>query len=374
MQQILFLSTMSGSDWGGSEELWYQAALWTARNNYKTAVCCFEGKGKNEQLKELKQAGCRIYLLPGTNGKRNHSWLRKIKLFRDVAGVPFEKYDKVIVSQGGWEDVVHGPFKKLYKRLKTYILIYHNYNPAAVLPPKKILLLQRWSAKAEKNMGDTPKIFKTLKETSSLTISNTEKLYNPLTFETPQLPTAYPELKDGNYILSVFAALDAGRKAQDVLIRAMAHENWHNRNWELHLYGEGRDKELLQTLISELGMQSRIFLRGNAAIYKEAIRQSHLVLQITHQDAMPLTVMDSLAMARPLIASNIGAMPDWVKENINGWIVDEVNPVSVSKKLDQAWSQRNEWPAMGMRSFEILQNNFPDDPVEYFLKQTGIIQ
>ena len=51
-------------------------------------------------------------------------------------------------------------------------------------------------------------------------------------------------------------------------------------------------------------------LHGFMFNYKEAIRESHLVLQITHIDAMPITVMDSLAMARPVIVSNVGDMPD----------------------------------------------------------------
>ena len=355
MTNILFLSVMKGSAWGGSEELWYQAALWTARQGYPVAVCCFDGEGKNKRLENLAQAGCRLFLLPGKEETKKQMLLGKIKLNKAVAEVPFEEYDKVIVSQGGWKDVTHGPFKKLYRRLKEYVLIYHNYNVHEKFSLHKFSLLQKWAAKAEKNLGDTPKIFQALEEAYSLSIPNQEKLFNPLTFDTPGTATAYPELVNGKYILAVFSALDIERKAQDVLIRAFSGEAWRQRNWELHLYGEGKDKESLQQLIQELQLQSSIFLRGNASDYKEAIRQSHLVLQITHIDAMPITVMDSLAMARPVIVSNVGDMPAWIQENRNGWITTHVTKDAIQQTLEQAWQQRDRWPAMGEESFRIFR-------------------
>jgi len=364
---------MNGSSWGGSEELWYQAALDTARRGIETAVCCFDWPGKEIRMNKLKDAGCKLYMLPGKKITNAQPLLGKLKLSKAVSGVPFEKYDKVIVSQGGWKDITSAPFKNLYKRLKEYVLIYHNYNDTDKFPPAKFLLLQKWADKAFKNLGDTPKIFETLEKAYSLTIPNHEKLFNPLTFDTPQTITPYPEADNNKYILSVFAALDTGRKAQDVLIKALSASAWRNRNWELRLYGEGKDKTLLQDLIAQQEMQSKIFLKGNATDYKEAIRQSHLVLQVTNIDAMPITVMDSLAMARPVVVSNVGDMPSWVQENLNGWITKAVSVEAIQETLELAWAHQHNWPEMGKKSFAIFQRDFPANPIEYFLNQTGII-
>ncbi len=65
MKSILFLSLMNGAAWGGSEEQWYRAALWMAENNYTVAVSCFYWKEKEEKIKQLEAAGCKLYLLPG---------------------------------------------------------------------------------------------------------------------------------------------------------------------------------------------------------------------------------------------------------------------------------------------------------------------
>jgi len=373
MQKILFLSVMNGSSWGGSEELWYQAALNTARRGIETAVCCFNGAGKESRVNELKEAGCKLFMLPGKEITKGQLLIGKIKLNKAVAAVPFEEYDKVIVSQGGWKDVTSGPFKKLYARLKEYVLIYHNYNVNEKFSLKKFSSLKKWADNALKNLGDTPKIFEALENSYSLIIPNQEKLFNPLTFEVPETIASYPEAVEGKYILSVFAALDVERKAQDILIKALSAANWQLRNWELRLYGEGKDRALLQKLIVEQQMQTKILLPGNAVNYKEAINQSHLVLQVTNIDAMPITVMDSLAMAKPLIVSNVGDMPSWIQENTNGWVTKTVSVEAIRQTLELAWEQRNNWSDMGKQSFDIFQRNFPANPVDHFLKQTGII-
>jgi glycosyltransferase involved in cell wall biosynthesis len=372
MQSILFLSVMNGSAWGGSEELWYQAALWTARKGYPTAVCCFDREGKASRMQELEKAGCKLFLLPRKEDTNKQPLLGKIKLNKAIAEVPFEEYDKVIVSQGGWKDVAHGPFKKLYRRLNNFILIYHNYNVNEKFSMRKFLSLQKWADKAKKNLGDTPKIFQALEEAYSLNIPRQEKLFNPLTFEPPTTATAYPATT-GNYILSVFAALDTERKAQDILIRAMGSDEWRNRNVELHLYGEGKDRELLQKLISEFQLSATVILKGNATDYRAAIRQSHLILQLTHIDAMPITVMDSLAMARPLVVSNVGDMPSWIKQGQNGWVAGQVTVEGIRDVLEKAWTKRERWEEMGKNSFELFRKEFPLHPIEYFLRQAGIL-
>ena len=372
MNSVLFLSVMNGSAWGGSEELWFQSAIWLAKNNYKVGVCCFEWPGKKDKLKQLKDAGCELYLLPGKNETKT-IW-GKWKLNKAFKKVPLKNFEKIVVNQGGWKDVVYEPFKKICRTLNDYVLLYHNYNANEKFSKQKSLQLQCWIENAKKNLGDTLKIFETLEKIYSLSILNPERLFNPLTFELPQTATPYPETKNGKYIFSVFAALDTERKAQDVLIKTLTSPVWRDRNWELHLYGEGKDRALLQKLIVDLQMQAKIFLRGKAADYKDAIRQSHIVLQITHIDAMPITVMDSMAMARPLVVSNVGDMPQWIKENTNGWITDSVSINEVNLILEKAWNQRHNWPAMGKESYSNFRQNFPVDPIGYFLKQSGITQ
>ena len=63
--RVLFFSTMKGSPWGGSEELWHAAAMRAATDAHTVAACLFEWPGpRHPRLHELERAGVRLILRP----------------------------------------------------------------------------------------------------------------------------------------------------------------------------------------------------------------------------------------------------------------------------------------------------------------------
>ena len=65
MRSIIFLSVMNGAGWGGSEEQWYQLALYYAEKKIKTAAVFFDWPEKAGRIKALRDAGCQVYGLLG---------------------------------------------------------------------------------------------------------------------------------------------------------------------------------------------------------------------------------------------------------------------------------------------------------------------
>jgi glycosyltransferase involved in cell wall biosynthesis len=371
MKPVLFISVMNGSAWGGSEEIWFQSVLWLAQRNYPVGVCCFNWPGKQDKLQQLKQAGCKLYLLPGKNETK--SIFGKWKLTKAVKVIPFSGYHTVIVNQGGWKDVVHGPFKKLYKRLPRYALTFHNYNAKEKLPGGKRNLLSNWIHNSYANLAATERVFSTLKESYSLNAPNQAIVINPITFAPPESITPFATAHETKSIFCMLAALDTNRKAQDLLIKTLGQSKWKERNWELNLYGEGNDKVILEKAIIEQQLQSKIFLKGYTKDIKKVLAESHLLLQITHRDAMPLSVMEAMAMSRPVVISDVGDMALWVKQGANGWITPEVTVECINETLEIAWVNRHRWEEMGKKSFAIFKEKYPADPAKYFLKQTSIL-
>jgi glycosyltransferase involved in cell wall biosynthesis len=167
----------------------------------------------------------------------------------------------------------------------------------------------------------------------------------------------------------MLAALDVERKAQDNLIKALAGPQWKERDWQLHLYGEGKDKALLQSLIQQYKLEDKIFLKGHITDVQGSLQKAHLALQITHVDAMPLSVVEAMAMSRPVVVSPIGDMPEWIEENVNGWISKNAGVEAITSVLETAWRNRYRWEEMGEASFDLFKESYPPQPEVYFLQQ-----
>ena len=192
---------------------------------------------------------------------------------------------------------------------------------------------------------------------------------NPISFQAPFDFTTYPPLQNGNHRFVMLAALEVWRKAQDNLIQALSSGKWKQRNWTLHLYGEGKDKPKLEEQIRRNGLEDKIFLEGNTNNAKSVLQNAHLLLQMTHIDAMPLSVVEALAMGRPVAASKIGDMPYWITEGENGWISDDASIEQIDRTLERAWQKKEQWPQMGKNAFTTFQNKFPVSAEENLLEK-----
>lgn len=377
MKSIFFISLMNGVAWGGSEELWYRSAIYAATHGYKVGCAFYDWPQKKERIDELKKAGCEVYLFSNKGREKRTLWERlqykvtKQKVKRYARSLPLLQYNITVINLG-YLEVVSDYWKGFYKHTKNYSLLFHSHNEAEDIKSRKKPLLKKWMFHAKHNLfaSTRTKIF--LEKQLSIAVPNADILINPLGFRAPVESTPYPSLYNGNYVFLVLAALDTKRKAQDNLIKALSTQKWKERPWQLHLYGNGNSEEQLRNLIAQLGLTNKIFLKGYTLDSKRALEEAHVLLQLTHIDAMPLAVMEALAMARPLVVSNVGDMPEWVLENENGWIGNDASVESIDAVLERCWQARSKWEEMGRNSFQLFQKKFPAVPEVNFLKQLSV--
>ncbi len=366
MPSVLFLSLMNGSSWGGSEEQWFAFARQLLQEGYEVGVACFSWPGKQERLQPLIAAGARLFLMPGKMQTKN--LLGKWRLQKSLKQIPFKNFDLVYVNQGGWKDFTHSPFREFYKKLPVYIISYHNYDAAATLSPRKQKSLAAWVSGARYNLTPAQEIFSVIEKNFNLVIPHKIFYANPIAFEPPLTAAPYPELSDGNYHWCMLAALDTERKAQDILIQTLATPKWKERNWILHLYGEGKDRQQLKTLIAQHQLGHKIFLEGHTNNVQAVLATQHLVLQCTLIDAMPISISEAMAMARPCVVSAVGDMPVWVQDDVNGFVCPRATMEQIDSVLERSWEKRQSWGEMGKKAYATFVKKYPVPYAAEFLR------
>jgi glycosyltransferase involved in cell wall biosynthesis len=372
MPSVFFISLMSAAPWGGSEELWYRTAIKAAEKGWKVGCAVYHWQEKEKKMQVLKDVGGSVFYLPNKGrSKRNlieriQNKISKKRTGKYIYSLPVSEYDVVVVNLGAFE-ITTSVWKDFYKVLSTYVLLYHNYQERETFGKAKATIIQNWAAGASLNLFASGRIRKVLEE-NGISISQSDILINPISIPVLSKPLDYPREKE-NYRFVVLAALEVDRKAQDVLINALAQPKWKERNWSLHLYGKGKDNQMLARLIVKNNLQDKVFLEGQAEHVEVVLRDAHLLLQLTRMDAMPLSVVEAMAAGRPVAASSIGDMPEWIVDGRNGWLSRNASIEEIDRTMERAWEHRLEWEEMGKRAFELFNSRFVFSPEEKLLNE-----
>lgn len=128
------------------------------------------------------------------------------------------------------------------------------------------------------------------------------------------------------------------RKGTETLIRAM------RRVWEtepechLHLYGAEGDfgKAQIEALIPAHEHQGRIHCEGflPRGLLIERYQQAHVYLAPTRYEVSGgMHIQEALACGRPVIASDIGPVPELVHHNETGWLVPRDDHAALAEAI-----------------------------------------
>ncbi len=119
-------------------------------------------------------------------------------------------------------------------------------------------------------------------------------------------------------------------KGVDILLRALA---CLNSQVQLMICGEGPQKKELQQLSHKLGLENRVDFKGHCdastltGYYQQA---SALVIPSRSPETFCLTGIEALSQACPVIATSVGAIPEWLQDGINGRLVESNNVSALS--------------------------------------------
>jgi glycosyltransferase involved in cell wall biosynthesis len=373
MYSILFISLMNSDPWGGSEVQWYATANYALDKGDNITCLVYEWEAKKERMSSLKNKGANIIYIPnfGRSKKNTYErlyfeWITRGKQKKFIKTFNFSTYDFAVVNQGGFMEVANNPWKNIFKKLPPYVLTFHNYNLKYEFKPNKAAILTSWMHNAKCLICDAAKIIQVLEPKLQQKFNTVLPLVNPLSIQKSTSYSAYPPLENGNYKIIMLAQLDVNRKAQDNLIKAFSNTVWKNRNCILEIYGGGEHYNLLKQLITDLNLQNTVFLKGNTNQVAEVLNSAHLVLQITHMDAMPISVIEAMSKSRAVVVSNVGDMPVWIKDFETGWVTKDASVQSIENGLELAWQHKHQWEQMGKNAFDFFTKNFPASVEEVF--------
>lgn len=123
--------------------------------------------------------------------------------------------------------------------------------------------------------------------------------------------------------------------------------------------GEGPLQQQLIAEVSQLGLTEHVrFLGRLSAITPRVIAALDVLVQPSLTESFGLVVAEALACGVPVVATDVGGLPEIVQEGVNGFMVEPRNPEAIAEKVIWLLDHKEEARQMGERGREICRQKF----------------
>ncbi|MFZ5853233.1 MAG: glycosyltransferase [Chloroflexota bacterium] len=92
-------------------------------------------------------------------------------------------------------------------------------------------------------------------------------------------------------------------------------------NAYLLVVGEGSRREALETQATELGVRDRVVFTGRRDDIPAVTAALDVAVLPSYREAQGLTILEAMALSRPVIASNVGGIPEMIEDGVTGLLV-----------------------------------------------------
>lgn len=107
-------------------------------------------------------------------------------------------------------------------------------------------------------------------------------------------------------------------KNHAALISAVAKLHEQIPEIQLHLYGDGELKATINNQIKNLSAEKYVFDKGLTDDVAKALDGSDIFVLPSIYEGVPMTVIEAMDSALPIVASAVGGIPDMIEDNITG--------------------------------------------------------
>lgn len=131
------------------------------------------------------------------------------------------------------------------------------------------------------------------------------------------------------------AAYFRKEKAIDVLIRAMAVVSRQIPDVHLVIAGEGVCQPELERLVYELGLREHVHFLGRRRDVTSILDDVEVGAMSSDWEGMPLFVFECMATHTPIVATNVGGLPEIVQNGETGVLVPPRDPDALAAAISR---------------------------------------
>jgi glycosyltransferase involved in cell wall biosynthesis len=368
--RFIFISSMAGSPWGGSEELWSQTATRLQETGHEVMASVEYWPQLSPRIPALAEKGIKLCVRrPPRNSVKEKAWNKVKQIFKTeneyFRWLRNQNPDLVVLSQGGISDGFG--WLKFCREASLPFVVISQCNAEMLWPADSVATEMSDSFSAARKLFFVSRAnLELLERQLGRILPNAVIVRNPFNVS-PDKPVDWPA-DNGVWRLACVARLDPSAKGQDLLFQVLAQPCWRDRAIEVNIYGAGPYEQGLRRLAEYLQLNS-IHFHGHINDVTAIWTQNHLLVLPSRSEGLPLALVEAMWCGRPAIVTDIAGNGELSIDRETGFVAPAPTVGMLAQAMEAAWEARKEWHRMGRAARSRVEQIIPKDPVADFYKQ-----
>lgn len=335
-RKIKILHVIDSLGIGGMERIVIEVANGLDSARFEQVVCCISRRGEAaDQLRD----GVRCFDL-GKGDKADR--LMPLKL----AGVIRRERPDIIHSQS-WS----GVDTALAKLLTPGVKLVHSEHGRSYSDLRRQSLMRRMARRGLYHVADS--VFAISREVREFYCGQTGFSAERMQIISNGIDTRRIDEADAkgiraefgiapdDFVFGTVARLDLTKDTM-TLARAFAAIALPRQNPKLKLLivGDGEQRARLEEFLAMLGLNRIVIFAGMRRDVPRLLRAMDVFALSSVSEGLPLTVLEAMAARLPVVATNVGALPELVEEGRTGFLVPIRHAAAMSDKFEAFLANR----------------------------------
>ena len=123
------------------------------------------------------------------------------------------------------------------------------------------------------------------------------------------------------------------QKDQKMMIEAFAKVSERFPDWKLVVFGEGPEREALESLVERLKIKDKVLLPGRSENIIDELKKSKIFCLSSVYEGMSNALVEAICVGLPIVTTKVSGTEELIKDGENGFIVNVGDKEAMAKAL-----------------------------------------
>jgi sugar transferase (PEP-CTERM/EpsH1 system associated) len=146
---------------------------------------------------------------------------------------------------------------------------------------------------------------------------------------------------DDDFVIGTVARLDQTKDTM-TLTRAFTqlYRSRQEPKLKLLVVGDGEKKVEIQNYVNEQRLSNRVIFTGLRHDVPRLLGAMDLFALSSLSEGIPITVLEAMCASLPVVATNVGALPELVEEGVTGFLVEPKDIPALAERFSRLYQRR----------------------------------